>query len=63
MGERGLASAAEACDLIATTAKTLQFKAARAVSVRRPLDTSMSFETMAGAWDDTMAALVRRYGS
>lgn len=63
VGERGLASAAEACDLIATTAKTLQFKAARAVSVRRPLDTSMSFETMAGAWDDTMAALVRRYGS
>ena len=63
VGERGLASAAGACDLIATTAKTLQFKAARAVSVRRPFDAAMSFETMAEAWDDTMTALVHRYGS
>lgn len=63
VGERGLASVAGACDLIATTSKTLQFKAARAVSVRRPFDASMSFETMAGAWDDTMSALVHRYGS
>ena len=62
-GERGLASAAAACDHIATTAKTLQFKAARAVSLRRPFDASMMFDTMAGAWDDTMAALVHRYGS
>ncbi len=63
VGERGLASVAGACDLIATTSKTLQFKAARAVSVRRPFDASLSFDTMAEAWDDTMTALVRRYGS
>ena len=54
---------AEACARIAATAKALQFKAARAVTVRRPFDASTSFETMAGAWDDTMAALVHRYGS
>jgi hypothetical protein len=63
VGERGLASVAGACDLIASTSKTLQFKAARAVSGGRPFDSSMSFDTMAGAWDDTMAALVHRYGS
>jgi hypothetical protein len=63
VGERGLNSVAAGCDLIATTSKTLQFKAARAVSVRRPFDASPLFETMAGAWDDTMASLVHRYGS
>jgi hypothetical protein len=62
-GERGLTSVAEACDLIATTSKTLQFKAARAVSLKRPFDASRAFETMAGAWDDAMGALAHRYGS
>jgi hypothetical protein len=62
-GERGLGSVAATCDLIATTAKTLQFKAARAVSLHRPFDASPMIDTMAGAWDSTMTALVDRYGS
>jgi hypothetical protein len=62
-GERGLGSVAAGCDLIANTSKTLQFKAARGVSLGRPFDASPMIETMARAWDDTMAVLVDRYGS
>jgi hypothetical protein len=62
-GERGLERAAEGCDVIATTAKTLQFKAARAVNTRRPLDATPMLEMMAAAWDETVASLTARYGS
>jgi hypothetical protein len=58
-----LQPAAEACARIATTAKALQFKTARAVSTRKPLDAAPMLETMAAAWDETMAALATRYGS
>ena len=45
-GECGLERATEGCELIATTAKALQFKTARAVSTRR------SFDAGADAGDD-----------
>jgi len=60
-GETGLACAAEACQLIATVAKALQFKTARAVATRRPLDATPMLEAMATAWDETMATLTSRY--
>ena len=47
-GESGLERAAEGCELIATTAKALQFKTARAVSTREPLDAAPMLEKMAG---------------
>ena len=59
----GLERAAEACELIATTAKALQFKTARAVNTRKTLDPAPMLETMAGAWDETMMALTARYGA
>ena len=62
-GECGLERAAEGCELIATTAKALQFKTARAVNTRRPLDAAPMLEKMAGAWDETMTALTARYGA
>ncbi len=62
-GERELESVARACDRIATTAKALQFKTARAVGADRSFDPAPMFETMATAWDETMEALAARYGS
>jgi hypothetical protein len=62
-GECGLEPAAEACARIAETAKTLQFKTARAVHSRRPLDASPMLDEMIEAWDDTMTTLGARYGS
>jgi hypothetical protein len=61
-GEGELEPVARACDQIATTAKTLQFKTARAVNAHRPFDSTPMFDTMATAWDETMAALTSRYG-
>jgi hypothetical protein len=62
-GECGLERAEEGCVLIATTAKALQFKIARAVSTRRSLDAAPTLDKMAEAWDATMTALTARYGS
>jgi hypothetical protein len=62
-GEAGLEPVAAACDLIATTAKTMQFKTARLVSAHRPFDPLPMLETMAGAWDEMMAELTTRYAA
>jgi hypothetical protein len=62
-GEDGLESAAEACARIASNAKALQFKTARAVNNHRPLDASPLLDDMAQAWDETMTTLTARYGS
>jgi hypothetical protein len=62
-GERGLEQVTAACDLIATTAMTLQFKTARRVNANRPFDPAPMLETMAGAWDETMMRLTERYGA
>jgi hypothetical protein len=61
-GERELEPVAGACDRIATSAKVLQFKTARAVSADRPFDSAPIFETMATAWDEMMGTLTARYG-
>jgi hypothetical protein len=61
-GESELEPVATACDQIATTAKMLQFKTARAINAHRPFDPTPMLDTMATAWDDTMAALASRYG-
>jgi hypothetical protein len=62
-GEQGLDQIAVACDAIATTAKTLQFKTARFVSAHRPFDPEPMLETMATAWDEAMTRLAERYGA
>jgi hypothetical protein len=62
-GESGLERAAEGCQVIATTAKALQFKTARAVNTRKPLDPAPMLDTMAAAWDETMTTLTARYCS
>ncbi|MGH9142057.1 MAG: DUF1839 family protein [Vicinamibacterales bacterium] len=62
-GEHQLEPIATACDVIATTAKALQFKTARFVSTRRPFDASMMLDTMAVAWDEAAVALAARYGA
>ncbi len=53
----GLAAAAEAFQTIATGAKTLILKAARAVNAARPLDADALLEQMALGWDRGFAAL------
>ena len=62
-GEHGLERVADSCDVIATTAKALQFKVARSVNAHRPFDPAPMFTTMASAWDETMTALMARYGA
>jgi len=62
-GEHDLERIVAACDVIATTAKALQFKVARSVNGNRPLDPSPMLATMAGAWNDMIAALSSRYGA
>src|SRR5260221_9583445 len=62
-GERGLERIAAACDVIATTAKALQFKTARRVSADRAFDPPPMLATMAGAWRQTTTALTARYGA
>ena len=61
-GEHGLGRIADACDAIATTAKTVQFKTARFVNAHRPFDAARMLDTMAGAWDTAMTGLTERYG-
>jgi hypothetical protein len=62
-GERGLDPMAATCDTIAATAWTLQIKTARFISTKRPFDPAPLLDTMADAWDDTLAGLTSRYGA
>jgi uncharacterized protein DUF1839 len=62
-GECGLQPAAAACARIATTAKALQFKTARAVNTQKPFDPAPMLETMSAAWDETMTTLTACYGN
>ena len=61
-GECGLEPATAACTRIATTAKVLQFKTARAVNSHKPLDAAPLLDEMAAAWDQAMTTLTARYG-
>ncbi len=62
-GQRDLDSIAASCDGIAATAKTLQFKIARAVHVGRVFDPSPLVDVMAEQWDKAITALNERYGA
>jgi len=62
-GERGLEPMAAACELIATAAKTLQLKTARFVNTGRVFAPAPIIESMATAWDATIAGLTARYGA
>ena len=59
----GSSALRRAASVIATTAKALQFKTARAVNTRKPLDPAPMLDTMAAAWDETMTTLTARYCS
>ncbi len=58
----GPEAAAESCDALAASAKTLQFQLARAVSRRRFDDCGALLGGMERAYDRALDALVRRYG-
>jgi hypothetical protein len=60
-GERDLDAATSAFDTIASQAKTLQFKAARAVLLKRPVDFAPMLEAMEQAWSTGMALLDAKY--
>jgi Domain of unknown function (DUF1839) len=62
-GESGLGDIVRACDLIATTAKALQFRTARFVNANRPFDPTPMVDTMSAAWDETMTRLTERYAA
>jgi hypothetical protein len=62
-GEGDLEQFASACDVIATTAKALQFRTARLVNAHRTFDPAPMFDVMAEAWDETMTGLASRYGA
>jgi len=62
-GEHGLDPVAASCDVIATTARTLQLKTARFVSANRTFDPDALLDTMAEAWDRSMSGLTSRYGT
>lgn len=61
--DRVAASAAQSCDEIASTAKTLQFKLARVVTCRKDADVSELFDRLAASWERTMLALDRQYAA
>jgi Domain of unknown function (DUF1839) len=61
-GERGLEPAAAAFDSISTTAKTVQFKLARMVNLKREIDVTPLFQQMARSWDEGMLRLRDRLG-
>jgi hypothetical protein len=62
-GETGLTTAIEACDSIAATSKTLQFKLARVVTYRKDADLAELFDRLESSWDLVMAELGQRYGA
>jgi hypothetical protein len=60
-GESGFEDATAAFETLATQAKTLQFKAARAVMLQRSVDFAPMFDPMEAAWETAMRALDRTY--
>lgn len=60
-GEGGLDAATAAFETLATQAKTLQFKAARAVMLKRSVDFAPLFDPMESAWETALGALERAY--
>ncbi len=62
-GEAGLDNAVEACDSIAATSKTLQFKLARVVTYRKDANLAELFDRLESSWEHVMAELGQRYGA
>jgi hypothetical protein len=60
-GEDGIATCASECETISSTAKTMQFQLARAVTNRREIDFGPSFETMIASWERLMKQLDALY--
>jgi hypothetical protein len=61
-GEEGLVEAEAAFGILASQAKTLQFKTARAVLLKREVDLTPMLDAMESAWEGALGALVARYG-
>ena len=61
-GQAGLAEVAAHFAKISETAKSLQFKLARAVRTKKPIDVT-PIDEMAAAWDTAMSSLVARFGA
>jgi hypothetical protein len=61
-GEEGLVEAEAAFGTLASQAKTLQFKTARGVLLKREVDLTPMLDTMESAWERALMALVARYG-
>jgi hypothetical protein len=62
-GVEGLEPAAADLEAVGSTAKTLQFKLARAVNTRKPVDFSPMLDRMETGWAGAMDLLDRRLGS
>jgi hypothetical protein len=60
-GELGLEDITQAFDTLASQAKTIQFKAARAVVLKRPVDFAPMLDAMEAAWETAVAGLALRY--
>ena len=61
-GDAVAAEAREPCEALASAAKTLQFKAARAVMLKRPAEFEGLFDGMQAAWDRVYQPLRGAYG-
>ena len=61
-GEADLEGPAANFEAMAQAAKPLQFRLARAVSAKKPLDAAASLQDLGARWDAAMAALDARYG-
>ncbi len=61
-GEGGLEQAGEAFAALAEYTKAVQFKAARAVLLKRPVDFAPMFDAMERAWERAIDELERKYG-
>jgi len=60
-GETGLEAAAEAFEVLSSQAKAVQFKTARAVMLKRPVDFSSMLDAMQSAWSTGMGVLCEKY--
>ena len=60
-GESGLEVAAQAFDTLASQSKALQFKTARAVMLKRPVDFTPMLSAMELAWSQAMSELQSKY--
>jgi hypothetical protein len=63
LGDEALAAPTADCVAIANEAKALQFKLARAVTLKRPLDPGPALDGLAARWESLTSALAARFGA